>query len=268
MPPRPLVSILTVDIGNTATSFAVFRGDPQSPRPRRMLTVSTPGLASPATARRVRGAFLRGPIPPPSTIAVSSVVPRANAPLRRLLKTFGADPLFISHRTPSRVRIRYRNPAEVGADRLVNARAAMALTGKAAIVVDFGTATTFDCVSSRGEYLGGVIAPGPVISAEALFHRTAKLPFTTLSRPARVLGRDTVESIQAGLYHGYRGLVKEILARLNERLRSTAEVLTTGGQARWILNGLDLRHRYIPYLTHLGLYWYVRDQALKTPRNH
>lgn len=161
-------------------------------------------------------------------------------------------PRFVSPSYCGRVRIRYRRPKEVGADRIVNARAAFELSAAPSIVIDFGTATTFDCVSEKGEYLGGVIAPGPVISAQALHQRTAKLPRVRLEKPAHVLGLSTLECIQAGLYHGYRGLVREIVQRLKEKMGPNCRVWATGGQARWILKGLPEAGRYDANITLWG----------------
>ncbi len=194
---------------------------------------------------------------------ISSVVPHIETNLKQSLLFLNAPITFVSARSPSTVSVRYKIPSEVGADRIVNARAAAELHSGAAIVIDFGTATTFDCLSSRHEFLGGVIAPGIVISAQALTQRTAKLPPVTLNKPARILGRNTVECIQSGLYHGYRGLVKEIVARLLEKLGNRTRVFTTGGQARWILKGTALDQKNIPHLTLMGLFFLWHDLASK-----
>ena len=165
-----------------------------------------------------------------------------------------SDVHFVNYTTSRRIRVRTRHPSEVGADRIVNARAAVALVRGAAIVLDFGTATTFDCVTANHDYIGGVIAPGPVISAEALYTRTAKLPLVVLlGKPAQPLGRDTRQSIQAGLYHGYRGLVKEIVLQLKKKLGPTTKVLATGGQAKWILKDLGVVDKHESHLTLFGL---------------
>lgn len=167
--------------------------------------------------------------------------------------------MFVTGRTRGRVKILYRNPSEVGADRIVNARAVMEFWKGPSIVVDFGTATTFDCVTARGEYLGGVIAPGPVISAEALYQKTAKLPLVLLKKPAVILGQTTLGSIQSGLYHGYRGLVKEIIFHLQKKMGPRTHVFSTGGQAHWILKGLGIIDENIPDLTLVGLYFIWQD---------
>jgi type III pantothenate kinase len=125
--------------------------------------------------------------------------------------------------------VQYENPAEVGADRIVNGVAAFDKYGGPCIVVDFGTATTFDCVSARGEYMGGVICPGIGISADALFQRTARLPRVDIRKPARVVGTTTVGSLQSGLYYGYLGLVDGILELLLAELGKGTKVVATGG---------------------------------------
>jgi type III pantothenate kinase len=130
--------------------------------------------------------------------------------------------------------ILYENPREVGADRIVNAVAAYEKVKGGVIVVDFGTATTFDCVTPKGEYLGGVIAPGIQISADALFTRAAKLPRVEIAKPPRVVGRNTVHSMQSGIVYGYVGLVDGMIERLREELGYSAAVIATGGLARLI----------------------------------
>jgi type III pantothenate kinase len=133
--------------------------------------------------------------------------------------------------------VKYENPAEVGADRIVNGVAAFEKHGGPCIVVDFGTATTFDAISKNGEYLGGVIAPGLGISAEALFERTARLPRIDIRKPDRVIGSTTVGSLQSGLYFGYLGLVDGILARLLDEMGKQTKVIATGGLAELIAGG-------------------------------
>jgi len=133
--------------------------------------------------------------------------------------------------------VKYENPAEVGADRIVNGVAAFEKHGGPCIVVDFGTATTFDAISKNGEYLGGVIAPGLGISAEALFERTARLPRIDIRKPDRVIGSTTVGSLQSGLYFGYLGLVDGILAHLLDEMGKQTKVIATGGLAELIAGG-------------------------------
>jgi type III pantothenate kinase len=127
--------------------------------------------------------------------------------------------------------VQYENPAEVGADRIVNGVAAFEKYGGPCVIVDFGTATTFDCVSAKGEYMGGVICPGIGISADALFQRTARLPRVDIRKPTRVIGTTTVGSLQSGLYYGYLGLIDGILEQLLPEMGTGTKVVSTGGLA-------------------------------------
>ena len=151
----------------------------------------------------------------------------------------------------------YSPASDVGADRVVNAVAAYEAYGRATrtavIVVDFGTATTFDAISAAGEYIGGVICPGIGISAEALFQRAAKLPRVDIARPKSVIGRTTVTSMQAGLYFGYLGLVEGLVARMREELGGSPKVIATGGQAGLLLADSSLVDHLDPWLTLTGL---------------
>jgi type III pantothenate kinase len=146
-------------------------------------------------------------------------------------------PLFVEPGVKTGMPVKYENPAEVGADRIVNGVAAFEKHGGPCIVVDFGTATTFDAISKNGEYMGGVIAPGLGISAEALFERTARLPRIDVRKPDRVIGATTVGSIQSGLYFGYLGLVDGILERLLGEMGKQTKVIATGGLAELIAGG-------------------------------
>src|SRR5260370_493361 len=168
-------------------------------------------------------------------IVVSSVVPPLDSTLRRVCERyFNRKPLFIEPGVKTGMPVLYENPAEVGADRIVNSVAAFEKYGGPCIVVDFGTATTFDAVSRKGEYLGGGITPGIGISAEALFEHAARLPFVDIRKPAKVIGTNTVASIQSGLFFGYLGLVDGILERLLKELGPETKVVATGGLARLI----------------------------------
>jgi len=171
-------------------------------------------------------------------IIISSVVPPLDPTLREVCeKYFHAQPLFVGPGIKTGMPVRYENPADVGADRIVNGVAAYERFGGPCIVVDFGTATTFDTISAKGEYLGGVIAPGIGISAEALFERTARLPKVEIRKPNSVIGSTTVGSVQSGLYYGYLGLVDGILDRLLQELGAGAKIVATGGLAALISSG-------------------------------
>jgi type III pantothenate kinase len=165
-------------------------------------------------------------------IIISSVVPPMDFTLKEVCQRyFHLQPLFVEPGVKTGMPVLYENPAEVGADRIVNGVAAFEKYGGPCIVVDFGTATTFDAVSRKGEYLGGVITPGIGISAEALFEHAARLPFVDVRKPAKIIGTNTVASIQAGLFFGYLGLVDGILERLLKELGPETKVVATGGLA-------------------------------------
>src|SRR5581483_7945311 len=163
-------------------------------------------------------------------VAVSSVVPPLDATLRRLCETyFKVRPLFVEPGVKTGLPVLTDNPSEVGADRVVNCVAAYELLGGPAVVVDMGTATTFDVVSKKGEFLGGAIAPGLGISADALFARAARLTRVEIKKPAKIIGTSTTDNIQIGLYYGYIGLVDGILERLIHELGPETKVIATGG---------------------------------------
>jgi len=166
---------------------------------------------------------------------------------------FSLRPLFIEPGVKTGMPVHYDNPAEVGADRIVNAVAALEKYGGPCIIVDFGTATTFDCVSAKGEYLGGIICPGIGISADALFDRTARLPRVEIRKPARVIGSNTVGSLQSGLYYGYLGLVDGILELLLGELGQETQVLATGGLGPMIGTGSKYIKHVDDFLTLEGL---------------
>jgi len=187
-------------------------------------------------------------------IVVSSVVPPLDPVLRQVCERyFSLKPLFIEPGVKTGMPVHYDNPAEVGADRIVNAVAAYEKYGGPCIIVDFGTATTFDCVSAKGEYLGGVICPGIGISADALFERTARLPRVEIRKPARVIGSNTVGSLQSGLYYGYLGLVDGILDLLLTELGKDTHVSATGGLGPMIGTGSKYIKSVDEFLTLEGL---------------
>ncbi|HLE05595.1 MAG TPA: type III pantothenate kinase, partial [Anaerolineales bacterium] len=189
-----------------------------------------------------------------SSVIISSVVPPLQSSLEEMAhRYFGIAPLVVGPGIKTGMPILYDSPREVGADRIVNAVAAFEAYGGPAIVVDFGTATTFDAVSGKGEYLGGIIAPGIGIAAEALFERTAKLPRIDIAKPKSVVGKNTVSSMQAGLFFGYLGLVEGIVTRMREEMGGEPVVIATGGLAHLILSESQLIHHVDPLLTLTGL---------------
>src|SRR5580658_3952336 len=187
-------------------------------------------------------------------IVISSVVPPLDSVLRQVCERyFHIKPLFIEPGVKTGMQVLYDNPAEVGADRIVNAVAAFEKYGGPCVIVDFGTATTFDCISKKGEYKGGVICPGIGISADALFQRTARLPRVEIRKPARVIGTNTVSSLQSGLYYGYLGLVDGILELLLEELGKETRLIATGGLGSMIGTGSKYIKTVDEFLTLEGL---------------
>jgi type III pantothenate kinase len=187
-------------------------------------------------------------------IIVACVVPSLVPILREMgQKYFSCDPIMVGPGIKTGISISYKNPTEVGADRIVNAVAAFSKHKKSLIIVDFGTATTFDAVSNKGEYLGGAIFPGVNISMEALFKNTAKLPRVDLVTPERVIGKSTVESIQSGGVHGVAGMVNHIVTKMREEMGGKAMVIATGGISNSFLAELDIIDEVDPFLTLDGL---------------
>lgn len=187
-------------------------------------------------------------------IVISSVVPPLDSTLRQVCERhFHVKPLFIEPGVKTGMPVLYDNPAEVGADRIVNSVAAFEKYGGPCVSVDFGTATTFDCVSAKGEYIGGVICPGIGISAEALFGRTARLQRVDIRKPAQVIGSNTVSSMQSGLYYGYLGLVDGILELLLAEMGKDTRVVATGGFASLIGTGSKYIKQVDDFLTLEGL---------------
>jgi type III pantothenate kinase len=230
--------LLVLDVGNTNTVLGVYELGEAAPRliaHWRVATVRTHTVDEYGVLYRnlfaigkVESADVRG-------IIVSSVVPPMDSTLREVCERyFHLKPLFVEPGIKTGMPVLYENPSEVGADRIVNGVAAFEKYGGPCVVVDFGTATTFDAVSRKGEYLGGVISPGIGISAEALFEHAARLPFVDIRRPGKLIGTNTVGSIQSGLFFGYLGLVDGILERMVAELGPDTKVVATGGLARMI----------------------------------
>ena len=189
-----------------------------------------------------------------TNVILSSVVPPVVPIWERVSsKLFGQTPQIVGPGMRTGMPVRYENPHEVGADRIVNAVAAYELFGGPIIAVDFGTATTFDCISERGEYLGGVITPGIHISMEALFERASKLHRVEIARPKSVIGRTTTGALQSGLLYGYSGLVDSMIGRIREELGADARVIVTGGLARRIAEESKAIEQVVPFLTLDGL---------------
>ncbi|MFM9906516.1 MAG: type III pantothenate kinase [Nitrospiraceae bacterium] len=194
---------------------------------------------------------------------ISSVVPALTGTVEQMLEQyFHLRPLVVTSDTDTGLTIRYDNPKEIGSDRLVNAAAAYHKYRRDLIVVDFGTATTFCAITAEGQYLGGVIAPGLVISAEALFTRAAKLAKVELIRPKTTIGTDTASSIQSGLLFGYAGLVDTVVRRMEQELGRTAYVIGTGGLSSILASETTSIQKIEPLLTLEGLeLLYLRAQG-------
>ncbi|HEY8995842.1 MAG TPA: type III pantothenate kinase [Lacunisphaera sp.] len=247
--------LLTLDVGNSQIHGGVFDGD--------SLRVQFRKTTHPIGSSDEIGVFLRtvlreNQIDPAEVkrVAICSVVPPVAYPLRAAcVKYFQCEPFLLQAGVKTGLKIRYRNPAEVGADRVANAIAATQRRPKCnCLVVDCGTATTFDVVTGEGDYLGGAILPGLGISAEMLSSRTARLPAVEISRPEVALGRSTVESIQAGLYHGHVGAIRQLAAQLTKEAFGGAKpvIIGTGGFARMFESEL-LFDEVVPELVLFGL---------------
>lgn len=255
--------VLAIDIGNTNITLGAFPARPPAgggvPRARatgrlsthRHTTADEYGLSLRQVLDHAGLALkgLRG-------VVVASVVPPLDEVFRDLCPRYlGRPALFVGPETRTGVEIRYDRPTEVGADRIVNAAAAFARFRRACIVIDFGTATTFDCVDGRGAYLGGAIAPGPQMAAESLSQRTAKLPLLgAFRKPGRAIGKNTLDSMASGLYHGYVGLSEGILARLKAEMGGAPLVLATGGLSPLLGKEIGGIKEIVPNLTLEGLW--------------
>ena len=245
--------LLTLDIGNTNITAGVYAGAEPGARWRvataRERTADEYGLQlvgflqhAGHTAQHITG------------VAMASVVPPLTGTFLRACQQYlHCTPLVVDAGVRTGVRVRYDDPRQVGADRVVDAAAVHALYGGPACVVDFGTATTFDAISANGDYLGGAIAPGIEIAADALFQRAAKLPRVELARPPAAIGSNTVHSIQSGLLYGYVGLVEGMVARFRSELGDNMKVIATGGLAEVLARETAVIDIVAPWLTLDGL---------------
>jgi len=245
--------LLALDAGNSNTVLGVFRGKDLVAHWRlttaRDQTVDEYGILTRDlfTLAELERREIGG-------VIISSVVPTLNATLAGMAERyFERKALFVEPGIKTGMAVLVDNPLEVGADRIVNGVAAFETYGGPCIVVDFGTATTLDVISAKGEYLGGVIAPGIGISAEALFARAAKLPRVEIKDPGKVIGRNTVEHMQAGLYYGSIDMVDGLLSRAKAELGAPATVIATGGFAKLVAGGSKHIQHTDEFLTLTGL---------------
>src|SRR3974390_1072367 len=248
--------LLVLDVGNTNTVLGVFEAKPSGRLIAhwRVATIKTQTVDEYGVLFRNLFAMNGLEVSSVSGIVISSVVPPIDSTLREVCERyFQLKPLFIEAGVKTGMPVHYDNPAEVGADRIVNGVAAFEKYGGPCIVVDFGTATTFDVVSPKGEYLGGVITPGIGISADALFERTARLPRVDIRKPPSMIATNTVNSLQAGLYYGYLGLIDGILERLIAELGDDVKVVATGGLATLMGGGSKYIREVDDLLTLEGL---------------
>jgi type III pantothenate kinase len=230
--------LLAIDVGNTNTVLGLYRLEGEKPELAAHWRVTTHRnqTADEYGVLFVNLFEMNGMATDQVThIIISSVVPPIDSTLRQVCQDyFRLQPLFVEPGIKTGMPVLVDNPSDLGADRLVNAIAAFERYGGPCVVVDFGTATTFDVISAKGEYLGGAIAPGLGLSAEALFSRAARLSRVDIRRPAKVIGTNTVTHLQSGLYFGYIGLVDGILERIVAELGEKPRMIATGGLARQI----------------------------------
>jgi type III pantothenate kinase len=242
-----------IDVGNTHTVIGVYENDRLV---RHWRVLSDPGRTADEYGVLLWNLYRASelPIPRRTDIIVCSVVPPMTKVVEDLCRDyFHSEPLVVGPGVKTGMPILYDNPKEVGADRIVNAVAAYERYHDVCIVVDFGTATTFDCVSGRGEYLGGVITPGLGISLDALVTRTAKLPRVELVRPPKVVGKNTVHAIQAGIVYGYASLVDGLVTRIRGEIGANARVIATGGFATLLAPESTTIEAFDEFLTLEGL---------------
>ena len=247
--------LLAIDVGNTNMVLGLYRPPAAASRAELLHSwrVATPlRKTADEVSIILRGLFAMHGIERKEIdgVAIASVVPPVDSMLREVCELFlELKPLFVEPGVKTGLPVLTDNPAEVGADRIVNCVAAFDRYGGPTVVVDLGTATTFDAISTKGEFLGGAIAPGLGISADALFEGAARLSRVQIRKPSKVIGTGTVDNIQIGLYYGYIGLVDGICERMVAELGPQTKVIATGGYARLIADGSRLIQQVDQHLT-------------------
>jgi type III pantothenate kinase len=267
--------LLTLDVGNTNTVLGLYRlASDELITHWRISTLRSQTADEYGVLFLNLFAMRKVEATEVSAIIISSVVPPLESTLRQVCERyFNLKPIFVEPGIKTGMPILVDNPTEVGADRLVNSVAAFGRYGGPCIVVDFGTATTFDVISAKGEYMGGAIAPGLAISAEALFARAARLSRVDVKKPAKVVGTNTVAAVQSGLYYGYIGLVDGILERILNETRgpdsAAPKIIATGGLAHLILDDSRFIQTVDDMLTIDGLRLiYERNRVAKIKHSH
>ncbi len=245
--------LLAIDIGNTNIKVGIFDGD-------KLKATWSLATGIHRTSDEYGGVLInlmeRKKIPPSKVtgVALCGVVPPLLSTFVELCRKYlNTKPLVVEAGVKTGMRIRLDNPREVGPDRVVDAVAAQNLYGKPVIIIDLGTATTFDVVSKEGDYLGGAIAPGIIMATEALYTRTAALPRIGLSRPKQVIGKSTISAMQSGIIFGYIELIEGMIRRIEQELGGKAKVIATGGQSHLLAQEIPAIEVVNPDLTLIGL---------------
>jgi type III pantothenate kinase len=246
--------LLAVDVGNTQTHMGVFDGEDLIAQWR---TRTERARTADELALTFRQLLSMNDLAFPAqmeAVVISSVVPTLTAALREMVERyFGFAPVVIEPGTKTGMPILIDNPGELGADRICNSVAAYALAGGPLIVIDFGTATTFDVIGQRGEYLGGAIAPGVQVSADALAQAAARLPRVELLPPRSVIGKSTIESVRSGVLLGAAAMVDGMIDRIRSEMKGEPQVVATGGLAPLVLEHCTTKAGFEPTLTLTGL---------------
>lgn len=244
--------LLAIDIGNTNSVFGLWNGSEWLGVWRR---ATAPEETEDQLAVWLKGLFELSKLPFAVDAAIcASVVPQLNQAISMLCaRWLQVEPRFINGGAAVGLDVVYEPPAAVGADRIANALAVLQLGAPPAIVVDFGTATTFDSIDAEGRYVGGAILPGVIVSSQALSSRTAKLPQIEFRAPERAIGRTTVESLQSGVMLGYAGAIDALAARIRRELGGKARIVSTGGLGKLFVSLCEEIEAYYPNLTLDGL---------------